>query len=72
MIQERTKTGLKAARTRGRKGGRPKVLDIKKRALAARLYTKGDLTITDIWDMTHVAKPTRYRYLKDAGVKIGR
>ena len=72
LIQERTKAGLKAARARGRKGGRPKVLDTKKRDLAARLYTKGDLTIKEICDMVHVAKPTLYRYLKDAGVKIGR
>ena len=38
LIRERTQTGLSAARARGRKGGRPKSLDDKKRKLAVQLY----------------------------------
>ena len=72
LIQERTKAGLAAARARGRKGGRPRVLDTNQRDLAARLYKEGDLTITEICKLVKVAKPTLYRYLKDAGGKIGR
>ncbi len=38
LIRERTQAGLSAARARGRKGGRPKGLDEKKRKLAVQLY----------------------------------
>jgi len=38
LIRERTTAGLTAARARGRKGGRPKRLDDKKRSLAVQLY----------------------------------
>src|SRR6266404_2537735 len=38
IIRERTKAGLVAARARGRKGGRPKILDPKKIAIAQALY----------------------------------
>ena len=72
LIQERTRAGLKAARARGRTGGRPRVLDTNQRDLAARLYKEGHLTIAEICKMVKVAKPTLYRYLKDAGVRIGR
>lgn len=38
LIRERTQAGLTAARARGRKGGRPKRLDEKKRELAIEMY----------------------------------
>jgi DNA invertase Pin-like site-specific DNA recombinase len=38
LLRERTKSGLDAARARGRTGGRPKALDSKKRDLAINLY----------------------------------
>jgi len=38
LIRERTRAGLAAARAHGRKGGRPKLLDVDQRALALRLY----------------------------------
>jgi DNA invertase Pin-like site-specific DNA recombinase len=41
LIRERTVAGLSAARARGRKGGRPKRLNDKKRKLAVQLYSDG-------------------------------
>ena len=38
LIRERTQAGLRAARARGRKGGRPKALTQDKQALAVKLY----------------------------------
>ena len=40
LVRERTQAGLNAARARGRKGGRPKVLDPAKRQLVAKLYAE--------------------------------
>jgi DNA invertase Pin-like site-specific DNA recombinase len=40
LIRERTQAGLEAARARGRRGGRPKVLDKDKQALAVELKGK--------------------------------
>ncbi len=42
LIRERTQAGLAAARARGRKGGRPKSLDTKKRKMAVKLYREGN------------------------------
>jgi Resolvase, N terminal domain len=38
IIRERTQAGLQAARVRGRKGGRPKLLSPKKAQMARELY----------------------------------
>ena len=38
LVRERTQAGLNAARARGRKGGRPKVLEPAKRQLVVKLY----------------------------------
>src|SRR3954452_18961370 len=45
LVRERTQAGLNAARARGRKGGRPKVLDPAKRQLVAKLYAEKQHTI---------------------------
>ncbi|MFC3631110.1 recombinase family protein, partial [Paracoccus angustae] len=47
LIRERTQAGLTAARARGRKGGRPQVLDKDKRDLAVRLYQDAYSTVSD-------------------------
>lgn len=66
LIRERTQAGLTAARARGRKGGRPKRLDDKKRKLAIRLYREGKHQIDEICQMMGITKPTLYRYVKEA------
>lgn len=66
LIQERTQAGLKAARARGRLGGRPKALDNDKRRLAVNLYNEGKTPIDKICSMMGISKPTLYAYVKDA------
>lgn len=65
LIRERTQAGLKAARVRGRMGGRPVLLsqqDVKK---LQKHYDKGDLSVKEICKLFNITKPTLYRYLKN-------
>jgi DNA invertase Pin-like site-specific DNA recombinase len=74
LIRERTQAGLKAARARGRKGGRPKGLskEAKQKAMAAEtLYREGELSVQEICDQLGISKPTLYAYLRNRGVKTG-
>lgn len=74
LTRERTQAGLKAARTRGRKGGRPAGLSkqAKATAMAAEtLYKEGKLSVQDICDQLGISKPTLYTYLRHREVKIG-
>ncbi len=66
LIRERTQAGLSAARARGRKGGRPKRLDDKKRKLAVEMYRERKHSIEEICQMMGITKPTLYRYVRDA------
>jgi DNA invertase Pin-like site-specific DNA recombinase len=63
LIRERTHAGLKAARARGRKGGRPRKLDQKKIELAYRLYDERKHSIKEICHILGVSKPALYAYL---------
>ncbi|WP_310620047.1 recombinase family protein [Flexibacterium corallicola] len=64
LIRERTQAGLKAARARGRVGGRPKALDPDTRRLAVHLYKEGKTPIAKICKMMGISKPTLYSYVK--------
>jgi len=66
LIQERTKAGLAAARSRGRLGGRPAKLDEAKRALAVKLYKEKTSTIKEICHVMEISKPTLYKYLRES------
>lgn len=66
LIRERTQAGLTAARSRGRKGGRPLVLDKDKRDLAVRLYQEKKTPIARICTMLSISKPTLYAYVRAA------
>ena len=59
---------MPAARARGRKGGRPKVLEPAKRQLVVKLYTEKQHTIGEIRRMVGISRPTLYNYLAEAGV----
>ena len=63
LILERTKAGLKAARARGRKGGRPKAIDKETFEMALKLYNEGQTPISSICRRLGIAKRTFYRYL---------
>lgn len=63
VIAERTKEGLKAARARGRCGGRPKC-DPRKVQQAIKLYHTGQHTVKEIEELTGVKKATLYRELR--------
>ena len=67
LIRERTKAGLEAARSRGKKGGRPKGLskEAKNIAYAAKaLYTERKLSVQEIADQLGICKATLYKYLR--------
>ena len=64
LITERTVAGLEAARSRGRKGGRPRRNPSSGRVnYAKRLYTDQKLTISEILELLNVSKSTLYRWL---------
>lgn len=64
LIAERTQEGLKAARARGRLGGRPKT-DQKQIEKAIKLYRTRQYSIKEIEELTGVKKSTLYRSLKE-------
>ncbi len=70
VIRERTRAGLAAARSRGKKGGRPPAAglnDAKKVALAQKLYDDATNSIDDICRTLRVSRSTLYRYIKKQG-----
>lgn len=66
LTRERTQAGLQAARSRGRKGGRPKVLNKDKQALAVQLYDERKHTVAQICALMGVSRPTLYKYINAA------
>lgn len=63
IIRERTKAGLEAARARGRVGGRPKLLDDRKIALAKQLMSNPTNKPLDVARTLGISRATLYRYL---------
>jgi Helix-turn-helix domain of resolvase len=64
----------KAARARGRKGGRPKGLTeaAKRKAVAAKaLYNEGNLSVTEIAGNLGISKGTLYCYLRHERTAVG-
>jgi DNA invertase Pin-like site-specific DNA recombinase len=61
VIRERTQAGLQAARARGRKGGRPRVLEGKKLALALSMYEDLNQPTKDICETLGISRSTLYR-----------
>ena len=74
LIRERTQAGLKSARARGRKGGRPKGMSqaaIEKAVIAEALYKDGSIPVKKIAEQLDISKTTLYLYLRHRNVFIG-
>ncbi len=63
LIRERVQAGLKSARSRGRKGGRPPVTEETK-AIAQALWADKSLSVKQICQRLDIAKSTLYNYCK--------
>ena len=66
LIQERTHAGLKAARARGRNGGRPKALTPHQLVMAQRMLGAPDISLQQVAEHFGVGRSTLYRALKAA------
>jgi DNA invertase Pin-like site-specific DNA recombinase len=64
LIIERTNAGLKAARARGRKGGRRYALDEKQRKRVRELYNERSTTVNEICRMYNISKRSLYNYVE--------
>jgi DNA invertase Pin-like site-specific DNA recombinase len=63
LIRERTTAGLTAARTRGKRGGRPHALTARQLSIARELYEKR-YPIADICRTLKISRATLYRSIK--------
>jgi DNA invertase Pin-like site-specific DNA recombinase len=72
IIRERTMAGLEAARARGRRGGRKRVMDEKKVALASAMLKDHSSSVTDVCEALGVSRATLYRYVRPDGTPMGR
>ncbi|MDP1420110.1 recombinase family protein [Peribacillus simplex] len=64
IISEITQTGLKAARARGKLGGRPKA-DQAKLEYAYHLYQQKKLTVKEICEKADVSRTSLYRFIDE-------
>ena len=65
LLAERTKDGLKAARARGRKGGRPKAGNAKDKAAAMALYDANTMTNREIAEHFQISTATLSRWIAE-------
>ena len=63
LIRERTQAGLKAARARGRLGGRPPLLNTRQVKRLVELYDEGKSTVDEICKIFNISRPSFYNYL---------
>lgn len=63
ITSERTKSGLAAARARGRKGGRPQT-DPKKVKTALKMYDSKQYSVAEITKTVGISAPTLYRHIE--------
>ena len=62
LIVERTQAGLAAARLKGRKGGRPRKMTVRKIDSAKKLLIEG-VSPTDVAEDLGISVPTLYRWI---------
>ncbi|AGI10509.1 recombinase family protein (plasmid) [Xanthomonas citri pv. citri] len=71
VIRERTRAGLKAARDRGRKGGRPPALSAADLTAAKALLRDPAITVDEVANRLKVSTATLYRHLPGGRGGIG-
>ena len=71
LIGERTRAGLKAARARGRTGGRKRSLTTPQIALARSMKADPHNSIADICATLKISKRTLYRYTGEPKLETG-
>jgi DNA invertase Pin-like site-specific DNA recombinase len=69
LIRERTNAGLKAARARGKKGGRKEKLTPQQVEIARAMVKDPNISIGSICKTLKISKPTLYRYVPAPGKK---
>lgn len=62
-IVERTRAGLEVARSKGKVGGRPSVIDERRLGRIRKLVASGDHTRAEIAEMVGISQATLYRAL---------
>ena len=67
LISERTRAGLKAARARGRKGGRKFLMTKTKLNIARNALQSRDTSINELCNELKITRYTLYRYLSPEG-----
>jgi DNA invertase Pin-like site-specific DNA recombinase len=71
LIKERTNAGLKAARARGRFGGRPPLLKSEEIKKMLKYYDERKITVDEICKIFNISRPSFYNYLnKRNGKKL--
>lgn len=65
LIRERTNAGLAAARARGRRGGRPALLNATKTAMARSLCDERGVGVGEVATAFGVSRSTLYRHFRD-------
>ncbi|OGT36648.1 MAG: hypothetical protein A3F11_11600 [Gammaproteobacteria bacterium RIFCSPHIGHO2_12_FULL_37_14] len=65
LIQERTQAGLKAARVRGKMGGRPPLLDTRQINRMIEMYDEQKNTVAEICKIYNISRPSFYNYLNN-------
>lgn len=65
LIQERTQAGLKAARARGKMGGRPPLLDTRQINRMIEMYDEQKNTVAEICKIYNISRPSFYNYLNN-------
>lgn len=63
LIQERVQAGLKAAKARGRVGGRPSALSHEKQKQAVAMFHSKAMSAASLAKTFGVSKPTLYKYV---------
>lgn len=72
VIQERTQAGLKAARARGKIGGRPPLLDTRQINRMIEMYDEQKNTVAEICKIYNISRPSFYNYLNNRKLELAK